>query len=268
MNIEALIFDVDGTLADTEECHRQAFNQAFNEAGLDWHWSPVDYRRLLKTTGGKERMADYLATQALPDGERRRVAAMIPALHAAKTRYYTARVQAGQVPLRPGVARLIAEAREAGLRLGIATTTSAQNIEALLLATLGGAGPRLFDAVACGDEVPCKKPAPDVYQLVLARLALPAACAVAFEDSANGLRAAQAAGLWTVVTPSFWTADEDLSDGQLVLPHLGDPEHPLPASSAALLQGARWLGLDALVSRAQGGRPARFSPSLDQGIAS
>lgn len=267
MKIQALIFDVDGTLADTEECHRQAFNQAFDEAGLDWHWSPTDYRRLLQTTGGKERLAAHLQSLDWPEAERQRVAAMIPALHAAKTRHYTARVEAGQVPLRPGVARLIAEARQAGVRLAIATTTTAENIQALLVATLGAPGPSWFDAIACGDQVPRKKPAPDVYQLALARLGLPAESAVALEDSGNGLRAAQAAGLWTLVTPCFWTAEDDFSGAQLVLPHLGDAEHPLPAASAALLQGARWLGLDTLAAHRQGGRPPRPTESLHRGVA-
>jgi HAD superfamily hydrolase (TIGR01509 family) len=267
VSIEALIFDVDGTLADTEECHRQAFNQAFDEAELGWHWSPVDYKHLLKTTGGKERMAAHLHTLALPEDEQRRVQAMIPALHAAKTRIYTALVHAGRVPLRPGVARLLAEAREAGLRLGIATTTSAENVDALLAATLGEAGTALFEVIACGDQVPRKKPAPDIFKLALDTLGLPPERAVALEDSGNGLRAARAAGLWTVVTPSFWTADDDLSDAQLVLPHLGDPVWPLPFAAAATLQGARWLSARALVSLAGTPAPAPTESALDQGMA-
>lgn len=267
MTIQAFIFDVDGTLADTEECHRQAFNHAFAEADLDWHWSPVDYRQLLKTTGGKERMAAHLRTLGLPADEERRVMALIPSLHAAKTRHYTALVQAGQVPLRPGVARLLAEAREAGLRLAIATTTSAVNIQALLQAALGHGGPGLFDAIACGDQVARKKPAPDVYQLALSRLGLGPQQAVALEDSANGLRAARAAGLWTVVTPCFWTLDDDLADAQLVLPHLGDPAQPLPGAVHPLLRGATWLTAQALAELA--GPPCRALAATDslEGLA-
>lgn len=213
---EALIFDVDGTLAETEELHRQAFNLGFAEAGLGWVWSRDDYRRLLSTTGGKERIARHMAEIGAPPGT-----CDIPALHRAKTDHYTRLMAGGGLGLRDGIAALIAEARAAGVGLGIATTTSRPNVEALCQACFGTPAEGVFDVLACGDEVAAKKPAPDVYRLALGRLGLsPDACA-AFEDSANGLRAARAAGLLCVLTPSVYSTGEDFSGAACILDSVG-----------------------------------------------
>jgi HAD superfamily hydrolase (TIGR01509 family) len=200
----ALIFDVDGTLAETELAHLAAFNAAFAAAGLGWRWSEAEYARLLATTGGKERIARFLREQG-EDPE----AYPIAALHADKTERYAALVASGAVALRPGVAALLTEARARRVRLAVATTTAPANVEALVRATLGRAAGEVFEAVAAGDEVAAKKPAPDVYLLALVRLRLDAADCVAVEDSRNGLGAATAAGLLTVVCPSRFTRGED-----------------------------------------------------------
>ncbi len=209
---EALILDVDGTLAETEELHRRAFNAAFAEAGLGWHWTQDDYRALLSTTGGKERMARFAGEQGLdPTG------LPIAALHRAKTAHYVALMEGGAIALRPGIAALMDEARAAGLRLAVATTTTPANVAALSRAVFGRPMEAVFDVIAAGDEVATKKPAPDVYLLALARLGLRADQAVAFEDSRNGLRAAQAAGLRCIVAPGLYTAHEDLSAATCLL---------------------------------------------------
>ncbi|MGP9812502.1 HAD-IA family hydrolase [Rhodopseudomonas sp. NSM] len=218
----ALIFDVDGTLAETEELHRQAFNDTFAAEALPWNWDAPAYRRLLEVAGGKERIAHFL--QSEPEGAAR-AAGRIAELHAAKTGRYTALVAAGAT-LRPGVARLIREAKAAGVRLAIATTTSLPNVEALLGASLGREAMTLFDVVGAGDVVPAKKPAPDIYHHVLERLALPAARCVAFEDSTNGVRAALGAGLATIVTPGIYTEGDDFSGALAVLSDLGEPDAP------------------------------------------
>jgi HAD superfamily hydrolase (TIGR01509 family) len=246
VTFSALIFDVDGTLADTEELHRQAFNAAFADAGLRWDWSRARYRELLRVAGGKERIAHHVAGLNLGDADRRALLAHIPALHAAKTRHYAALVDGGAVRLRPGVERLLREAREAGLHLAIASTTSPANVESLLIATLGIEGPALFDLIACGDLVANKKPAPDVFELTLRTLGLDAEEAIAFEDSAHGLRAARAARLWTVVTPTWWSEAEDFSGANLLLAHLGDPGQPLPGEPGGQLPDAPWLTLQGL----------------------
>lgn len=246
MTIEALIFDVDGTLADSEESHRIAFNLAFEQQGLGWVWTPERYRELLSVTGGKERIAWHVQTLSMTASERHRLLARVSEIHAAKTTFYSAAVRAGGLPLRPGVARLLEEARGDGCRLAIASTTTAENVDALLQSAFGSRGLELFDVIACGDQVQAKKPAPDIYQLVLRTLGVDADRAVAFEDSPNGLRSAVAAGLWTVITPTFWTADGDYAEAGLVLPHLGSPAHPLAGEPGRALRMQAWLTLDEL----------------------
>lgn len=227
MSIKGLIFDVDGTLADTEEAHRCAFNAAFERHGLRWHWTQSEYRNLLKTPGGKERLLAYVESLPVWPSERRLLAARIPAIHATKTEIYAQLIAAGRAPLRAGVARLIEQAEQAGVRLAIATTTTLANVEALIEASFAPAGLRRFAAVGAGDVVERKKPAPDIYLHVLNELRMPAADCVAVEDSALGLRAAKAAGLFTVVTPSRWTRGEDFAGADWVAGSLGDFEHPL-----------------------------------------
>ena len=212
--MKALIFDVDGTLAETEEVHRAAFNRVFAEHGLDWNWNVDLYRELLKTTGGKERMRAYakMVGAELDD-------AQIQRMHLAKNAHYGALTR-GRATLRPGVEDLIRRGHAAGLKLAICTTTSRANIEALIEATLGAEGFALFDTIVGAEDAPVKKPAPDAYLLALKRLGLPAADCLAFEDSANGLAAARAAGIATVVTPGIYTAHETFEGAAVVLPSL------------------------------------------------
>jgi len=254
MSVTALIFDVDGTMADTEEAHRLAFNYAFERFRLGWKWSRDTYRELLKTTGGKERIAAYIAREVPGAAERRRLVEMIPAIHAEKTKFYSSAVNDGAIPLRDGVARLCDEALTAGCRLAIASTTTAVNIDALLNASFGACGLEMFSVIACGDQVRAKKPAPDIFRLALEHLGVEADDAVALEDSANGLRSAHAAGLWTVVTPTFWTEGSDFGDAGLLLPSLGDPAQPLAGEPGNRLHDAPWLSFAELARRA---RPAR-----------
>ena len=219
MTLKALIFDVDGTLAETEEIHRQAFNETFAGEDLDWHWDHETYRALLKVTGGKERMRAY--RDGL--GWKRPDSATIARLHALKTVRYGEILASGGLSLRPGVGALIAAARSRGLLVAVATTTSGPNVEALTMSCFGCPADRLFDAIAAGDEVAQKKPSPDVYLLALDRLGVAPCAALAFEDSRNGLRAAMAAGLATVVTPSRYTDDEDFTGAVLCVPGLDHP---------------------------------------------
>jgi beta-phosphoglucomutase-like phosphatase (HAD superfamily) len=220
MKLKALIFDVDGTLADTEEEHRQAFNEAFHAHGLDWHWSKPHYAQLLSVTGGKERMRAYVATLRLDPTQVDALLAKVPAVHATKTHIYGARVREGGVPLRDGVARLLDDCLRSGVRLAIASTTSAGNIDALLSSSFGPKGRELFCVIGAGDCIPHKKPAPDIYHWVLRELGEPTCGCAAIEDSANGLQAAKTAGLYTIVTPSYWTRAEDFSAADLLLPSL------------------------------------------------
>ncbi len=230
--LKALIFDVDGTLADTErDGHRVAFNQAFAEAGLDWHWDVATYGQLLKVTGGKERIRYFIDSFKPTLDAGVELHNFIPALHQSKTRHFVTLLQSGAIPLRPGVERLLNEARAAGLRLAIATTTTPENVTTLLTATLGKESIDWFDVIAAGDVVPEKKPAPDIYLFVLQKLGLKASECLAFEDSDNGLLSATGAGLITIVTVNGYTREQDFSAAALVLDQLDEPRADLSALS-------------------------------------
>jgi HAD superfamily hydrolase (TIGR01509 family) len=242
--LSALIFDVDGTLADTEAAHRDAFNAAFIDVGLDWYWSESVYAGLLNVAGGKERLLYYWGVVDPDEAGGCKVKEMIGAVHAVKTRHYDAMVRSGKPSLRPGVQRLILEAHAAQMPMAIATTTTPANIDALLGTALGSDWRSLFAAVRDASTDTRKKPAPDVYLGVLDELALPAADCLAFEDSENGLRAARAAGIPTVITPSTYTVGHEFNDALLVLPHLGDPDEPLFQHIPGADQ--RWIDLATL----------------------
>lgn len=222
--LAALIFDVDGTLADTELAHLAAFNHAFAAHGLDWVWDVPLYTRLLEVSGGKERILHYWR-QVQPDLKDivrggASLQAEVERLHALKTAAYEEAVRAGGVQLRPGVLALISAAYDAGLRLAIATTTSPVNIAALLRTAIGPDWRHFFTVIEDASTAPRKKPHPQVYQQTLQRLGLPARQCVAFEDSANGLQAAMGVGLATVITTNDFTLHHDFTGALRVLPHL------------------------------------------------
>lgn len=216
----AIIFDVDGTLAETEETHRVAFNRAFEGAGLSWSWDQELYRKLLAVTGGKERVLHFIEHYGPAGIPGHGLDDFIRALHAAKTRAYTTMVEGGDLELRPGVRETIASAIRRGFRLAIATTTTPANIDALLAATFGDTGQELFEVICAGDSVLNKKPAPDVYLRALEELNLPGSSCIAIEDSRNGLRSAHAAGIATIVAPSLYTSGENFAEAAIVVDDL------------------------------------------------
>lgn len=227
-NLEVLLFDVDGTLADTErDGHRVAFNNAFAEAGLDWHWDEALYGDLLAVTGGKERIRRYIETSCPDFSVEGDLGEYIAGLHKLKTKHFKQIMADGKLPLRPGVLRLIKEAKGAGLRLGIATTTTPENVTALLNAAIGEEGESWFDIIAAGDIVPQKKPAPDIYVWAMEKLGVrPEQCA-ALEDSENGIKSALGADIPTVViTVNGYTRDEVFDGATLVVDQLGEEESP------------------------------------------
>ena len=245
--LQAFLFDVDGTLADTErDGHRVAFNRAFDEYGIGWHWSVDTYGQLLAVTGGKERMRFYaekfIDKADIPDGLEEK----IPELHAAKTRHYTELLSTGAIPLRSGVERLINEARQRGFRLAIATTTTPENVTALLIHTLGEESIDWFEVIAAGDIVPEKKPAPDIYDYTLKKMKLSADECIAFEDSSNGIRSSVGAYLNTIITINDYTKDHDFSGANIVLDQMGEPGKAFTVLSGNALN-ATFLNCDLVI---------------------
>jgi HAD superfamily hydrolase (TIGR01509 family) len=225
--VKALIFDVDGTLADTErDGHRVAFNNAFLRAGQDWEWSVALYGELLAVSGGKERIRFYLDKYNTGFHRPGNFDEFVAGLHAAKTTFYTRLLSGGEIPLRPGVERLLREARNQGIRLAIATTTTPENVSALLTYTLSESAVDWFEVIGAGDVVPAKKPAPDIYHYVLEAMNLAPEECVAFEDSHNGVLSSREARMATIVTVNDYTRDHDFTDAAIVLDQFGEPDRP------------------------------------------
>ncbi|MEL7036888.1 MAG: HAD family hydrolase [Cyanobacteria bacterium J06592_8] len=245
MTLKALIFDVDGTLAETErDGHRVAFNQAFTEAKIDWNWSVDFYGDLLVVSGGKERIQYYIEKYQPNLEISQDLDEFIVSLHDLKSQYYRDILASGSIPLRPGIKRLIQAARTAGIRLAIATTSILPNAMTLLENTLD---PEWFEVIAAGDMVPEKKPAPDIYHYALEKLELSPQDCLVFEDSDNGLQAATKASLKTIVTVNNYTRNQDFSGASLVVNHLGEPDQPLTCLSGEL-EGVNYIDIPFLKS--------------------
>lgn len=243
----ALVFDCDGVLADTErDGHLPAFNATFAEFGLPVRWSVAEYGRLLAIGGGKERLSTLLtpenvAAWGLP-ADPAEQQELVARWHKTKTARYTAFIGSGALPARPGIARISREAHAAGWRLAVASTSAEPSVRAVLEHAVGAEMAEHF-AVFAGDVVPRKKPAPDIYLLALRELGADPADVVVVEDSGNGLAAARAAGLTTLVTVSSYTVDEDFTGAGLVVTSLGE----LPDEPAAVLADPYGLAIGAEV---------------------
>ncbi len=246
-DLKAIIFDVDGTLADTErDGHRVAFNCAFSDEGLGWNWTPELYGELLAVTGGKERIQFYINNHS-PDFKPSNgdLKSFIAGLHASKTRYYVQLLKEGKIPLRVGVKRLIADAREQGIRLAIATTTTPENVTALLESTLGAESLSWFEVIAAGDIVPAKKPDPAIYHYALEQLNLEPDECMAIEDSVNGIKSSLGANLKTVVTVNTYTENSNFSGASLVISDMGEELEPFKLLDG-YAKGARFLDISLL----------------------
>ena len=222
MTIKAIIFDVDGTLADTEDAHRIAFNKAFAENNLNWNWDVALYDKLLKVTGGKERIRYFVESFLLEFKKPADYDGFVKHMHLVKTWHYTAMLADGHIPLRPGIKQLIHETHANGIRLAISTTTSPENVAGLLEVGLGKNWQNYFASIGCGDIVPHKKPAPDIYHWVLNELKLAPQDCIALEDSNNGLRSSLAAGIKTYITINHYTRNQDFTGAAAVFDDLSD----------------------------------------------
>jgi HAD superfamily hydrolase (TIGR01509 family) len=237
--VTALIFDCDGVLADTErDGHLPAFNAMFEEFGLPVHWDEDEYARRLKIGGGKERLASlfddpvFVAAAHVPDDEAGR-SALLAAWHRSKTQKFKDLVAAGKLPARPGIARIIPAALDAGWTVAVASTSALESVRAVLEHAVGVATAARVPIFA-GDVVPAKKPDPAIYLLAVHELELDPAETLVIEDSRNGLLAASAAGLACVVTVNGYTRAENFDEAVLVVSELGDPgREPVEVLAAA-----------------------------------
>ena len=223
--LKALIFDCDGVLAETErDGHRVAFNRTFAAKGYDLEWDAALYKELVRIGGGKERMKHFFDRTSWPAGTSDKDA-LIKELHQLKTDFYTQIIESGELPLRPGVARLVDEAIAAGIKLAVCSTSNERSVHTVVEKLLGPARKAKFDVILAGDVVSKKKPDPEIYTLVLQRLHLKPTQCVVVEDNRNGLLAAKGAGMHCIVTTNGYTEDEDFREADLVVSELGDPPH-------------------------------------------
>jgi HAD superfamily hydrolase (TIGR01509 family) len=265
MKTKALIFDVDGTLVDTEELHRKAFSQVFLNYSVDWEWTPEVYTELLNYSGGVDRLFAYVQRSGMTASEKAYLTEIVPMLHREKTQIYTDLVNDTALRARTGATRLIAEALGSGLKVALVATSAFADVRGLAQATLGQKIASALDPIVCIDHVANKKPAPDLYHLAVNQLRIPAEACVAFEDSANGLAAAKQASLFTIVTPSRWTASQDFRGADIILSSLGEVDTPLDGREAALIGGRPYLTLSAIEDLRRGsttGAGAAVSPAM------
>jgi len=247
--IKAIIFDQDGVIIDTErDGHRVAFNKTFKEFGFDFEWDVDYYHELLQVAGGKERMRHHLHTRGFgrevkPEEED----GLIKELHKRKTEIFIELIKEGALPLRPGIKRIMKEAINRGLKVGICTTSNEKAAHAVAYEILKDIK---FEFVLAGDVVKKKKPDPEIYLLGLKKGCLKAEECIVVEDSRNGLLAAKAAGMNVVVTTNHYTEKEDLREADIIVTCLGDPD----GEKGKLKQGGESinyngvLGIDQLIA--------------------
>lgn len=263
--LQGIIFDVDGTLVDTEEFHRQAFNEAFSEFNLGWDWSREEYTELLAISGGRERIRAYGESHLQPRLQAPALRELALKIHTRKSAIYRDKLCNGHIGLRPGVLRLLENARASGVHCAIATSTSTFNVETLMHHALDRSLAEYFEAVVTSDIVVDKKPSPAVYQFAMAELGLAPDQCVAIEDTASGNRAALAAGLKTVITTHQFTRHHDFTGASLILDELGDPRQPFTVQKGNA-HGAQFVDitlLDTLLTGTYEPRPGQDWPQPD-----
>ena len=243
--LKAIIFDVDGTLAATEETHRQAFNAAFKEFNIPFQWSVSEYIELLNISGGKERILKFLQAKEFIAPANENLRDYTLKLHQRKSEIYREKLIAGHIGLRNGVERLINEARDKGIIMAIATSTSTANVETVLKSALGEDALSYFETLVSCDLITDKKPSPAVYQYALANLGLKPENCIVLEDTSNGNRSALSAGIKTVITTHPLTVDEDFTGASLIIDQLGEPEKHFAVSSGDAF-GADYVNVDLL----------------------
>ena len=224
MELSAVFFDVDGTISETENYHRKAFNEAFKEFNLDWFWDEPIYKELINIGGGKERIMHHIK-RAWPEMHTyKNLSKYVDSIHKSKNEIYEDYLSESKIKTRPGIMRLINELKQRSIKIGLVSSTSEINLLNLFDKGLKIDHKEIFDIVAHGDSTPNKKPSPEIYEWALEKLRLPPQACIAVEDSPRGLDAAIKANICTIVTPSILTLNEDFKGAKLVVSDLGEPD--------------------------------------------
>ena len=226
MDLSAVLFDVDGTIAETEDFHRKSFNEAFKEFNLDWFWDEAIYRELINIGGGKERIM-YHIKKAWPEMlSYKNLSNYIDSIHKIKNEIYEDYIKDSSIEPRPGIKRLIDELKVNKIKIALVSSTSEINLKNLFKFGLGIDPYSEFDLVAHGDSTKLKKPSSEIYEWALQKLQLPHQACVAIEDSPRGLESSKGATLKTIITPSKLTINEIFKGADLVVSDLGEKDKP------------------------------------------
>jgi len=226
MLLSAVLFDVDGTIAETEDFHRKSFNESFREFNLDWFWDEAMYKELINIGGGKERIEHYIK-RAWPEMlDYKNLTKYINSIHKVKNEVFEDYILESEIKPRPGVIRLIKELKENNIRIAIVSSNSEKNLHILFKQGLNINPKKTFDLIAHGECTKNKRPSPEIYEWVLEKLRLPPQSCVAIEDSPRGVESAKNANLNILATPSIFTKDEDFSDAKLIVSDLGEKDTP------------------------------------------
>ena len=234
--IKAIFFDQDGVIIDTErDGHRVSFNMTFKEFGYDVDWDVDYYHELLQIAGGKERMKHHLETKGFgKEVKPEEVDELIKAMHKRKTALFIELIESGKLPLRPGIHRFLMEAMEAGLIIGVCTTSNEQAAHAIAYKILSDIK---FNFVLAGDVVSKKKPDPEIYNLALSKAGVKPEECIVIEDSRNGVLAGKAAGMHVVATTNVYTEKENLNDADIIVTCLGDAQGEKGTMSRGAITG-------------------------------
>ena len=226
MKLSAVLFDVDGTIAETEEYHRKSFNESFKEFNLDWFWDEAIYKELINVGGGKERIM-YHIKRAWPEMlNYKNLSKYIDSIHKIKNEIFEDFMKDMVIKPRKGVIRLINELKERKIRLAIVSSSSESNILNLFNNALKININEKFDIIAHGDITKNKKPSPEIYEWTLEKMRLPPQSCLAIEDSPRGMESALRANINVVVTPSILTSGEKFDGAKLVVSDLGEFDEP------------------------------------------
>ncbi len=245
MLLSAVLFDVDGTIAETEEIHRKSFNESFKEFNLDWFWDEAIYKELINIGDGIERI-DYYIKRAWPEMmEYKNLTKYINSIHKVKNEIFEDYILESEIKPRPGVVRLIKELKENKVRIAIVSSTSESNLLTLFREGLNIDPINTFDLIAHGECTKNKRPSPEIYEWILEKLRLPPQSCIAIEDSLRGVESAKNASVNILVTPSTFTKDEDFSDAKLVVSNLGEPDAPFDKIKGKVY-GNNYVNIDLL----------------------